>query len=195
MNYQGLPEGYELLHVIELTAEPRLARRINLTSLLIALVMTLAALPFVPLSAFVPMHMPTIKSALRLLLLFPALFAQAFLLEWIRGAGMRYFGKVKPKYGFSGIYLYVGSSACFDRRSYLSIIAFPIVLWGIVLMAFDLTLPISWFWFFYILQIVNISGAAGSFYLMSWLSRLPHGILIRDSGERVEIYAPAEKAK
>ena len=195
MTFEKLPTGYELLHKIELQEEPALRRRINMASLVIAVIMTAAALPFVPLSTLVPIHAPTLLSALRLLLLLPAIFLCSVVHEWIHSVFYAHFSGVKSEYHVTGIYLYVGSPAYFDRRSYLTALFSPVALLGVILMVLNFALPLSWFWFVYILQIVNLSGAAGDFYIMRLLSRMPDSLLIRDRGDRIEIYVRTEKAK
>lgn len=193
MNYRQLPEGYALLRSINLQKDRRLALQVNGLSLLIAVVMVLAALPFVPLSTFFSLHTSSFFGALRPLLLLPALLIYVVTHELIHGFYMKRYSGVKPRYGFTGLYAFAGSDAYFDRRSYLMISLAPVILWGAVLMILNFALPISWFWFVYIIQIMNVSGAAGDFYVSIYMSRLPRTILIQDRGVSMDVYARVEK--
>lgn len=194
MNYKRLPEGYELLRSIDLQKDRRLALLVNGLALFIAVVMVLTALPFVPFSTFVSIHTPTTADVVRPLLLLPALLVYVVTHELIHGFYMKRFSGVKAKYGFTGLYAYAGSKAYFDRRSYLIISLAPVVLWGALLMILNFALPVTWFWFMYIIQIMNLSGAAGDFYISVYMSRLPRTILIQDSGVSMDIYARVEKS-
>ncbi len=49
--------------------------------------------------------------------------------------------------------------------------------------------PDEWFWIAYIIQIANISGAAGDLYVTARFTRLPKDILVRDSGVAMEVYS------
>ena len=195
MNYKMLPEGYELLRSIDLQKDRRLALLVNGLSLGIAIVMVICALPFVPFSTFISIWSPSLLDVLRPLLLLPALLVYVVTHELIHGFYMKRYSGVKPKYGFSGLYAYAGSEAFFDRRSYLIISLAPVILWGVLLMILNFALPVSCFWFIYIIQIMNISGAAGDFYVSLYMSRLPHTILIQDSGVKMDVYILVEKTK
>lgn len=193
MNHKQLPEGYALLRSINLQKDRRLALRVNGLSVLIAAVMILVAVPVVPFSTFFSFRTTSFFGALRPLLLLPALLIYVVTHELIHGFYMKRYSGIKPKYGFTGLYAFAGSDAYFDRRSYLMISLAPVILWGAVLMILNFALPTSWFWFVYIVQIMNISGAAGDFYVSVYMSRLPRTILIQDSGVSMDVYARVEK--
>ena len=195
MNYRVLPEGYELFRSINLQKDKRLAFLVNGLAVVIAVVMVLTAVPFVPFSTFISIHNPTLFNALRTLLLLPALLLYVVTHEWIHGFYMKRYSGVKPKYGFTGLYAYAGSTAFFDRRSYLIIALAPVIWWGALLMILNFALPISWFWFFYIMQIMNLSGAAGDFYVSVYMSRLPRTLLVQDSGVSMDVYLLVQKTE
>ncbi len=50
-------------------------------------------------------------------------------------------------------------------------------------------MPTVWAWWVYLLQVFNISGAAGDFYTAWVISRQPADAYIRDSGTAMEIFA------
>lgn len=193
MSYKTLPGGYVLFKTVNLQAQRRLAVGINAAALGIAAIMIAAAIFFVPFRRFISFSQPQASDALRLLLLVPAILIYIVTHELIHGLFMRRYSGMKPKYGFSGLYAYAGSPAFFDRKSYLKIAMAPVLIWFFLLLAANLLLPDTLFWFAYILQILNISGAAGDFYI-AWISRaMPADVLIRDWGYEMEFYCRAEK--
>ena len=193
MTFQNLPERYVLYREFDLAKEPGLYRRAFMLGCGIAAVMLIAALPFVPFSSLVPVHAPARSAALRILLLLPAVYFCMLLRELIRSAVFRRFHGGRNRWHRIGITLSVGSDAFYDRSAFLMILISPAAMMGMLLMILNFALSVSWFWFIYIIQIVNLTGISGDLILMRDLSRLPRTILIRNDGERVEVYAPAEK--
>ena len=109
--------------------------------------------------------------------------------EWIHGVAMKYCGTKKVKYGFTGMYAFAGSDDYYNKKAYLFIALAPIVVWGVVLAIVNVLVPTSWFWIVYMLQICNISGAAGDLYVAVKFSKMPKDILIRDSGVGMTVYS------
>lgn len=93
--------------------------------------------------------------------------------EFVHGILMKKFSGVKPKYGFTGLYAYAGSTAYFDRKHYIIIALAPIVIWGIVLAVLQFAVPDHGHGSYILYQIINISGAAGDIYVTYKMSRLP----------------------
>jgi hypothetical protein len=52
---------------------------------------------------------------------------------------------------------------------------------GIIFLILNIILP-QWFWFIYLLQIINISGVAGDFYITHIMRKAPVGVLTNDEG-------------
>lgn len=111
-----------------------------------------------------------------------------FLHELVHGIFMRGFSGVRPHYGFTGLYAYAGSNVYFDRTRYIIIAMAPIVVWGIVLAVICALVPQRWFWSFYLIQIMNITGAAGDLYVTWRFMKLPRDILIQDTGIAMTVY-------
>jgi len=102
---------------------------------------------------------------------------------------MRFFSKMRVKYGFTSLYAYAGSDAYFDKSSYIIIALAPVVVWGAVLAVLCVLVPPAWFWTVYIIQINNFAGAAGDFYVTARFARLPRDILVRDTGTSMTVFA------
>jgi len=190
MNHRTLPEGYAHTDTIDLVKNLRQMLIVNLGALAISAVMILAGIAahdFAPFWAFLG------EGFWVAALLAVSFIAYITLHELTHGLVMYARTGVKPKYGFTGMYAYAGARAYFDRPSYIMVALAPVVVWGVVFAALCMLLPEKWFWFFYILQIQNISGAAGDIYCTYFVLKKPRDILIIDSGTDMQIFAPQPK--
>lgn len=55
--------------------------------------------------------------------------------------------------------------------------------------------PYDWFWVVFIIQVINISGAAGDIYVFFRLLSIKGELLIKDDGTSMEIYRRNESGK
>ena len=182
-NFTELPNGYKEILKIDLQKNTKLAVLVNVMALIIGVVM------------LIPLLSESIRTAV-----FKSAFEKSYiklaamsvgmvLHELVHGILMKKFSGVKPKYGFTGLYAYAGSTAYFDRKHYIIIALAPIVIWGIVLAVLQFAVPDSWAWIVYFIQIINISGAAGDIYVTYKMSRLPADILVNDVGVSMTVYS------
>ncbi len=111
--------------------------------------------------------------------------------EMIHGACMRAFSGVKPRYSFHAVYASAGSEAFFPRGQYAVVALAPFLLLGALLLALNASLYPRLFWLFYIVQMPNVSGSAGDLIVVLWLTRMPRGTLVRDSGTEISFYVKA----
>jgi hypothetical protein len=109
--------------------------------------------------------------------------------ELVHGIAMKMCGTKKVKYGFTGIYAYATSNDFYDKKTYIFIALAPVVLWGIILAVVNMFVSLEWFWVVYLIQISNLSGAAGDLYVTVKFSRLPSDILIRDYGVGMTVFS------
>ena len=109
--------------------------------------------------------------------------------ELVHGITMKMCGTKKVKYGFKGLYAFAGSTDYYNKRSYITIALAPIIVWGIVLAVVNILVPVEWFWVVYIIQICNISGAAGDLYVTVKFSKLLRDILVQDYGVSMNVYS------
>ncbi len=193
-----LPCGYTEYKTIDLQHDTKLAVLINLASLLVGVGMVFAASFFMPLSDFIISSAadPSFLFLLKLIVICVGSFAYILLHEAVHGIFIRRFSGVKAKFGFTGLYAFAGSSAYFCRKHYIVIALAPVVLWGIALTVLSLSVPRDWFYVAYIIQVFNISGAAGDIYVTAVILKMPPDILICDSGTSMKIFkktaAPGE---
>lgn len=183
-----LPAGYALTEKIDLMRNRKQALLVNGAALL--MMAFLIAFGFALKPAFEIAF--DLKTALLLLLLCVASVVYMVLHELVHGVFIRRYSHRKPKYGFTGMYAYAGSDAYFDKWQYLCIAFAPVVLLGILLAVLNVIFYEKLFWFFYLLQVFNLSGAAGDFYVSERLRRYPPDTLIFDDGTSMAYYTKAD---
>ena len=160
---------------------------VNLFAFLLGVIMALPAALAMPFPSFFEGFIPNLAV---LLLLFTALFLYIVLHEAIHGIFMKKYSNVKPHFGFKGImYAYAASDAFFDKRSYMIIALAPVVLLGLVLFIINLIVPAAWFWFVFIIQIMNVSGATGDIYVLNIIRKSPADLMVSDAGVSMKIYS------
>ena len=109
--------------------------------------------------------------------------------EMIHGVFMKAFSGKKPRYGFTGLYAYAGSDALFTRKQYLIIAFAPVVILGILIAVLTAAFYETAFWALYIIQILNLSGAAGDFYVGYLIARSGNDVLVRDLGTDMSFFS------
>ncbi len=188
-----LPSGYmEILH-IDMQKDKKMMTKVNVISLIIVVVMVVAAIPlhfFVcPVSAIFDMSAGFGAYFLRWGIFLAGMILYLVLHELVHGITMKMYGSKKIKYGFTGMYAFAGSDDYYGKKPYLVIALAPIVVWGIVLAVLNFFVPAEYFWIVYFIQMINISGAAGDLYVTWKFSKLPKDILVRDYGVSMTVYS------
>ncbi|MEG1523533.1 MAG: DUF3267 domain-containing protein [Clostridia bacterium] len=108
--------------------------------------------------------------------------------ELIHGWIMQAYGG-HPRYHFSVIYACAGSDAYFSRRQYMNIALMPVLLLGLLLLVLNIILYPEHYWFFYTLQMLNVSGAAGDLYVTAMIMRMPKDTVVQDTGTVMTFYS------
>ena len=186
-DYLQLPDGYRKLTDIDLMNNKKEMLLVNGAAVLLMVLCVLPAALRVPLAALFDTT-DMLAYALRFLALAGGTVLYLVLHELVHGIFMWHYTKVKPRYGFTGMYAYAGSDAYFCRTHYLIIALAPVVIWGVVLAVLTAMATPAWFWVVYGIQIFNISGAAGDLYVTIRLLRMPQDILITDSGVAMQVF-------
>jgi hypothetical protein len=181
---ETLPEGYTLHETINLQKDRKAAVPVNGAAIVIMLVLLYIGYRIMPGLSEIQTGWP------QYLVLFAGLVLYILLHEAVHGIYMRAFSGVRPHYGFTGLYAYAGSDVYFSKRHYLRIALAPLVIWGILLAVLNALVPAGWFWVVYLIQIINISGAAGDLYVCVRFSKLPADILIQDTGVEMRVFLP-----
>ncbi len=186
--YTNLPEGYTERLSIDLQKNKKLLLLINGLASVIAVAMMLPMHFYIPITTMFAMEQGFGVYVMRFCVLVVSMIAYIVLHELVHGAAMKLCGTKKVKYGYTGLYAFAGSEDHYDKTAYIFIALAPVVLWGAVLAIINGLVPRGWFWVVYILQVSNISGAAGDFYVTAKFSRLPKDILVRDYGVGMTVY-------
>lgn len=186
-SFEALPDGYRKIYSIDLQTDTKSALLVNVLAIVIGVLFAVPVHFAVPFTAV--FEGEDIFRAIRLISLILLLVLYMVLHELVHGIAMRLCGTKKIKYGFTGMYAFAGSSDYYKKGPYIFIALAPVVLWGIVLALILPFVPRDWFWVVYILQLTNLSGAAGDLLVTVKFSRLPKDILIRDHGVGMDVYS------
>lgn len=184
-----LPEGYREIYSVDLQKNKKVALLINVLSLLIGAVMVVAMHFHIPFFTIFDMSDGLGAYLIRYGVLMVLMVVYIVLHELVHGITMKLFGTKKVKYGFTGLYAFAGSDCYYPKLPYITIALAPIVVWGIVLAVVNVLVPQDWFWVVYLIQIMNISGAAGDLYVTVKFLKMPSDILVYDRGVGMEVYS------
>ena len=184
-----LPEGYKEIYSVDLQKDKKMALLVNLLAICIALLLAVPMHFLVPISTLFDMEGGLAAYTIRFAALLVLMIVYMVLHELVHGIAMKICGTKKVKYGFTGLYAFAGSEDYYGKKSYIFIALAPVVLWGIVIAIINPFVPVEWFWVVYFIQIINLSGAAGDFFVSVKFSRFPQDILIKDHGVGMTVYS------
>lgn len=184
-----LPEYYKEILRIDLQKDKKLALIVNILAIVIAAVLAVPAHFVVPIFSLFNMESGFGNYLLRFAVLLVAIVLYMVLHELVHGAVMKLCGTKKVKYGFTGMYAFAGSDDYYDKKAYLIIALSPVVLWGILLAVWSCFVSPEWFWVIYLVQITNLSGAAGDLFVTVKFLKLPKDILVKDYGVSMVVYS------
>ncbi len=186
-SYNSLPDGYKEHLSIDLQKDKKLAIIVNAASLIIAALLVVPALFLVPISTLFSFN-GEIGEIIRWIAIIVLNILYIVLHEAVHGIAMKICGTKKVKYGFTGLYAFAGSDDYYNKKAYIFIALAPVVLWGVVLAVVNFFVPLDWFWVIYLVQIINLSGAAGDFFVTVKFSKLPKDILVKDYGTSMTVF-------
>lgn len=191
-SYSTLPDGYREICAVDLQKDKKLAVIINTAALIIAAVMAVPAHFIVSVGTLFDMSDGIGPYAFRFGALALGTVIYIILHELVHGITMKLCGTKKIKYGFTGLYAFAGSSDYYSKKAYITIALAPVAVWGVVLAVLSFLVPETWFWVVYFIQISNISGAAGDFYVTARFARFPDDILVSDYGVGMKVYSKTQ---
>lgn len=189
-----LPGGYVQAFEVDMKKDKKLALWINLLGIAVFAVMTVPAAFLVPIRYLFDMEQGFGMYFLRFGILLVASWVYIVLHELTHGIAIKLFKGKKLNFGFNGLFAWCGCRECyFPRNKYIFIALAPLVLWGAalgVLCALCGLFWQEWFWVAYIIQIANVSGAAGDVYISARLTRYPGDTLVNDDGLSMRVCVP-----
>jgi len=171
---------------IELVKEENLVIKLTVISLVIAAIMIVVGIIITPFS--VRLSIGSIPLPVSLIMYLLAFFALIVIHELIHGFFIKKYSGTKVIYGVGFAYAYAGSKAYFNMRQYIIISLAPVIVLGAFFLALSIALPLEWFWTIYIFQIINITSAAGDFYMAYYIRRQPKDVLVQDDGPAMSIF-------
>lgn len=184
-----LPENYSQIYSINLQNDKKLAFLVNFAAVILAAVLVAPMVFIVPISTLFDMSKGLLSYFLRFAILLVGMVVYMVLHELVHGVAMKFFGTKKVKYGFTGLYAFAGSDDYYDKTSYIIIALAPIIVLGVIIAIINAFVPLSYFWVVYLIQIINISGAAGDLFVTFRFLKMPKDILIKDHGVGMVVYS------
>ena len=188
-SFSKLPDGFVEIYSIDLKKNKKEALLVNALAIIIGVALAIIGHFIVPITTLFSMDSGITMYMLRYLVLVISLILYIILHEFVHGIAMKICGTKKVKYGFTGLYAFVGSNDYYDKISYIFIALAPIVVWGIILAVINIFVPAEWFWIVYFIQLSNLSGAAGDLYVTVKFSKMPRDILIFDYGVGMKVFS------
>ena len=182
-SFTVLPDSYKRIMRINLLGDEKAFKEIRDLSVILHIVM------LIPGFFITPLKMPTWQTFFKIIITLAGIFIYTCLHEAVHGIFMKIFGGKKVVYGFKMGCAYAGSDDFFKKRPYMVIALAPVVIWGIVLLFLTVKLGEDWFWVVYFIQVVNVAGAAGDFYVFYKLIPIPSDALVTDSGTDIKVYS------
>jgi len=191
---QTLPENYAKIYTVNLQKDKKIAVLINLLAVVVAVAMVVPMHFYLPITTLFSMQQGLAAYALRFAVLLGAMLLYMVMHELIHGITMKLCGTKKVKYGFTGLYAFAGSDDYYGKASYITIALAPVAVFAVIFGVLNAFVPEEWFWVVYLLQVSNLSGAAGDAFVTVKFSKMPADILVQDSGVGMTVYAPSSEA-
>lgn len=188
-NVEKLPEGYREIYSLDLQKNKKASVVVNLLALVIAALFAVPMHFVVPITELYSMENGLTSYTVRCVTMIVLMIVYMVLHEAIHGIAMKMCGTKKVKYGFTGLYAFAGSNDFYDKKSYIFISLAPVVVLGIVLAVINPFVSAEWFWVVYMIQLMNISGAAGDIFVTARFSRMLSDILVQDYGVGMKVYS------
>ena len=190
MDSKELPDGYLEIKHIDLQRDKKLAIKVNVGAILIYIPLLIIGVIFVPITEIFSDNLEDFKVFLfKMFLMIILLFVYIVLHEAVHGIFMKYYGRLKPKFGLTKLYAYAASDAYFNKKEYTIISFSPVVILGLILFVITLLVPKDWFWVFYYIFVSNIACSAGDLYVAHIIRQMPKDTLFLDAGVSMTMYS------
>lgn len=187
MSPADLPEGFRLVKEIDLEKDKKAFWTVNILSLVL-----LGGVGAIGIFTLPRVMIPRKTLIIQIVVFLLATVLYYVLHEFCHGLLMRAIGRMRPFYGAHGSFLSAGSRALFTRGAYRVIALAPVVFFTVIFTAGLVLVPAGWKWVFFWLETVNLSGAAGDFYIFFASFGWPREVLVQDSGVSMKLFASEE---
>lgn len=178
-----LPNGYRKALQLDLEANKSLRIKISAAAVLICLFMGIYGDSIQPIERYFRGSLNQVAYA------FLGIILYMILHEMVHGLFMWIFGRSPARFGLSMPFTCARSEIYFSKLQYIIIALAPVVIWGLVLWALcRYNLKTDWFWTFYFIEMVNLSGAVSDIYVAFKFLDLSRDVLVRDEGPAINVY-------
>ena len=191
--HERRPRGYELYETVDLAGKAMKVMAIFVVLLTLGMVLWGILFSGHPVSEAFQMEAFRIAFAAGGMIM--GMVVYLFVHEGVHGFFIKMFSGTAPFYGKDlkkGMF-YAGSSCFFGKTAYVTIALAPLVIWGIViaimLSELSTNAPQYW-WYLYMIQIFNFTGAAGDLYIACRTLGMPKEVLVQDSGTAMKFFLP-----
>ena len=185
-NTTKLPEGYEEIYKIDLKNDQKKAMFIYIIGFVIAILMIVTGMIFVPITTF--FDYPVILF-IKFLVIIVGIILCIVLQNLLFVIILKCFAKTKTNIGLTNGFSYVGSDIYFNKKSYIAIGFAPMIIIIALFLIINVIAGIGWFWCIYIIQVYCISSSFSHIYVTYKISKLPKDILIKDNGLSMTVYS------
>ena len=190
MSYESLPQGYAPAARLDLLNDRRQLIAVTAINLVLMVLLIAGAVLLGRPIHISGRHLGELL--LKTLVFLGGTALYMVLHELVHGLTIRLCG-AKPFYGFRTAYAYAGSHAYFSRGAYLAVALSPVLLWGAAIALLLAVIPAGWFWPVYLIQVMNLSGAAGDYYVTYRILQMPPDTLVQDTGTEMTFYTKTER--
>ena len=181
-NTVNLPLNYKFHAKMDLSKDKKINMRIQILLLLLVAIMIGLA------KWFNFQLVGSWNTGIRILITVFMCAAYMIVHELTHGFFVKLLSGVKPTYLVKFPFICTGSTAYFNKKSFIIIALSPIVVWGISLILMLLLLPSDFFLSIYIVTILNFAGAAGDYVQVYAISKIHPMALVQDNGEETKVF-------
>lgn len=185
--YEQLPKTLETERVIDPVSDKKLKQYLYLATLVLAAALVLIGCLLVPISKLYDVG-GVGQFVLRTVLIVVAAVLYYCIHELVHSRVCEKLTGRKSKITLEKYWLSSKSESIFTLKGYLIYSFAPVVVIGMVLLILNIVLPSKFFWQVYIIQIINIAGAAGEFYTAYRLLKEKKELAVRDDGTKISYW-------
>lgn len=182
--YKEKPEKLKTEHVIDPEGDKKLRLYLSLGAVGLATVLVGIGCIFVPITKLYDVG-GVGRFILRAVLIVFMAVAYYCVHELVHSYVLKRLTGITAKIVFEKYHTRCVSDAVFTLKGYLIYCFAPVVIIGVVLLILNIVLPDRFFWQVYIIQIINIAGAAGELYAAYRLIKERKELAVLDDGEKL----------
>lgn len=182
--YKKKPEKLETESVIDPEGDKKLRLYLSLGAAGLAAVLAGIGCIFVPITQLYDVG-GVGRFILRAVLIAVGALAYYFVHELVHLCVLKRMTGDTAKLVFEKFHARCASTTVFTLKGYLIYCFSPVVLIGILLLILNILLPDEMFWQVYIIQMINIAGAAGELFAAYRLIREKKELAVLDDGTKI----------